>query len=166
MIGKAGICRVDTYLGIRVHKGVEIMALGKLANCVRCDTLFLMVTRDICPKCHLEVEKEYETCAKFLRKRENRGSTLQQVSEATGVSVRQITRFIKEGRISIADNPNLGYPCESCGTTIRAGSLCEPCSDELKREIVQQMDVDHRLAEEQRRKEAAGAYQRKTNVDE
>jgi flagellar operon protein (TIGR03826 family) len=142
------------------------MALGKLANCTRCDALFLMATRDICQKCYMEVEQEYEKCAKFLRKRENRGSTIQQVSEATGVSVKQITRFIKEGRISIADNPNLGYPCENCGIMIRTGNLCDACAGGLKREIEQQLDVDKRLAEEKRQQNAAAAYRRKQNDDE
>jgi flagellar operon protein (TIGR03826 family) len=142
------------------------MALGKLANCTRCDMLFLMATRDICQKCYIEVEQEYEKCARFLRKRENRGSTIHQVSEATGVTVKQITRFIKEGRISIVDNPHMGYPCESCGILIRSGNLCDACAGGLKREIVQQLDVDKRLAEEQRQKNAAASYRSKTNHDE
>jgi flagellar operon protein (TIGR03826 family) len=107
------------------------MSLGKLANCSRCDALFVQAVRDICPKCHQLVEQEYEKCAKFLRIRENRGANIHQVSEATGVSVKQITKFIKEGRISVVGNPNLGYPCESCGITIRMGNLCDSCMSEI-----------------------------------
>jgi predicted amidophosphoribosyltransferase len=76
------------------------MSLGKLANCSRCDALFVQAVRDICPKCHQLVEQEYEKCAKFLRIRENRGANIHQVSEATGVSVKQITKFIKPNALS------------------------------------------------------------------
>lgn len=142
------------------------MSLGKLANCSRCDALFVQAVRDICPKCYQAVEQEYELCARFLRKRENRGSTIYQVSEATGVSVKQITKFIKEGRISVAGNPQLGYPCESCGTVmIRTGTLCESCIKNLKHEITQQQEVDQRL-EEDKQAERAAAYRRKHNADE
>jgi len=134
------------------------MSFQKLANCVRCDALFVKTIRDICPKCHSEVEKEYDKCSQFLRKRENRGANIQQLSEATGVSIKQITRFIKEGRISTAGNPNLAYPCENCGTPILSGHLCETCASGLRREMVQDLDVEQRLAEEQRRRNAAATY--------
>jgi flagellar operon protein (TIGR03826 family) len=150
----------------RNRKGLLVVSLGNLANCTRCDALFVKTVRDICPKCYQIVEQEYEMVARFLRKRENRGATVQQVSEATGVSVRQITRFIKEGRISIVDNPNMGYPCENCGVLIRSGHLCDACTKELRREIGQQLDVDKRLAEERQMRSGSAAYQRKQNDDE
>lgn len=136
------------------------MSFGQLDNCTRCDALFVRTTKDICPKCNIEVEKEYDLCAKFLRKRENRGSTIHQVSDATGVSIKQITRFVKEGRISIEGNPNMGYPCENCGILIRQGNICDSCADSLKREINQQIDVDKRLSEEAKRNAGVG-YRRK-----
>lgn len=142
------------------------MSLGKLANCSRCDALFVQAVRDICPKCYQQVEQEYELCARFLRKRENRGSTIYQVSDATGVSVKQITKFIKEGRISVTGNPNLGYPCESCGNMIRVGTRCEDCIKDLKHEITQQMEVDQRLEDDKLPGFATAAYRSKKNADE
>jgi flagellar operon protein (TIGR03826 family) len=132
------------------------MALGELYNCTRCDTLFVKTVRDVCQKCYQEIEAEYDKCAKYLRKRENRGANIHQVSEATGVSIRQITRFIKEGRISIEGNPNMGYPCENCGILIRSGSMCDACVEDFKRMIAQQLEVDKRLAEEKRRRAGIG----------
>mgnify|MGYP001054468678 CR=1 FL=1 len=141
------------------------MSLGKLANCSRCDALFVQVVRDICPKCYQEVEKEYELCVKFLRKRENRGATIQQLSEGTGVSVKQITRFIKEGRISIEGNPNLGYPCERCGATIRKGNFCPSCMRSLKHDITQDLAVEKRLEQLAKARDFAVAYKSKANHD-
>jgi flagellar operon protein (TIGR03826 family) len=141
------------------------MGFGKLANCASCDALFLQSTRDVCPKCYQQIEKGYEKCAQFLRKRENRGSTMQQLSEATGVSAKQITRFIREGRISITNMPNLGYPCENCDEPIQKGTLCDNCSRGLQREINQQLDVDQRLADEEKGRNAQG-YKRKDHINE
>lgn len=132
------------------------MALGQLFNCSRCDALYVKTVRDVCPKCFQEIEAEYDKCAKFLRKRENRGANIHQVSEATGVSVKQITRFIKEGRISIDGNPNMGYPCENCGILIRSGSMCDACVKDFKRTVDQQLEVDKRLNDEKKRSAGIG----------
>lgn len=134
---------------------------AKLDNCRRCDALFLRGIKDVCPKCVVEIEKDYELVSKFLRKRDNKGSTIYQVSEATGVDVKQIIRFIKEGRISIENAPNFGYPCDNCGTMIRSGNICENCQSDLKREIEQQLELDKRLAEEERKRNNMG-YKSKT----
>lgn len=141
------------------------MGFGKLANCTSCDALFVQSTRDVCPKCYQAIEKDYEKCAHFLRKRENRGATLQQLSESTGVSGKLITRFIREGRISIANAPNLGYPCDNCGEPIQKGSLCDECARGLKREINQQLAVDQRLTDSKRVQNAQG-YKSKEDINE
>ena len=60
-----------------------------------------------------------------------------ELSEATGVSVRQITRFIREGRISLADHPGIDYPCDLCGNPIREGTLCAGCRARLSRDLEQ-----------------------------
>jgi len=79
------------------------------------------------------MDQKYELCAQYLR--ENRGATIYEVSEATEVSVTQITKFIREGRISLMDTPNLGYPCEMCSKTIREGNICESCRARLMKDI-------------------------------
>ncbi|GBK65070.1 flagellar protein [Paenibacillus macerans] len=89
--------------------------------------------RDICPSCIKEIEEEYEKCLDYLR--EEKLATIQEVHEATGVSIRQITKFIKEGRISVANNPNMMYPCEVCGVLIRQGNMCDSCRTRLTRDL-------------------------------
>ena len=101
----------------------------EIANCPRCGKVFARAFREICQNCYAEIEQEYATCAEYLR--ENRGSTITELSEATGVTVKQITKFVKEGRISMMDAPNMSYPCESCGLPIREGNICGNCRDRL-----------------------------------
>lgn len=100
-----------------------------LANCPRCGKLFAKGIRDVCPACVREIDKQYESCANYLR--ENRGASITELSDATEVSIKQITKFIREGRISLMDAPNLAYPCESCGVLIQTNNLCDNCRKRL-----------------------------------
>lgn len=128
-----------------------------LGNCPRCGKLFAKTGRDICNNCHQELERDYEKCVDFLRK--NRGVTLQQLSDDTEIPVKQITRWIREGRISITNAPNMSYPCESCNfTLIREGNICDSCRARLSRD---RMNAEHAeslqaAAEENK---SAGTYQ-------
>jgi len=101
--------------------------------CSRCGRLYARTLHAICGNCLKEIEEEYQRCHRFLR--ENRGCTLQELSEETGVSTRQIAKFIHEGRISLSDSPNLAYPCESCGKMIREHALCTDCRNNLARQV-------------------------------
>jgi flagellar operon protein (TIGR03826 family) len=114
-----------------------------IGNCPRCGRVFAKGTKEVCPSCIKLVDEEYAECAQYLR--ENRGASIHQVSEDTGVSVKQITKFIREGRISLSDAPNLGYPCDSCGAPIRESNICESCRKRLT------SDVDKLREREQRR---------------
>lgn len=124
-----------------------------LANCPRCGKLFARNFRDVCPDCMKKLEQEYESCVDYLRA--NRGSTINELSEQTGVSIKQITRFIREGRISLMDAPNLAYPCEVCGILIREGHMCDSCRNRLTREVRDAVSNDRSGADGSR---ANGAY--------
>lgn len=126
-----------------------------LANCPRCGKLFAANFRDICPSCIKEIEHEYETCVDYLR--EQKGATIQELSDATDVPVKQITRFVREGRISIMNAPNLMYPCEVCGTLIREGHMCDSCRNRLTRELTQAAQEDTNK-DSGTRKQGEGAY--------
>ncbi|RJG24844.1 TIGR03826 family flagellar region protein [Paenibacillus thiaminolyticus] len=105
----------------------------ELGNCPRCGRLFAKAFRDICPACLKEIEQEYERCVAYLREQQH--ASMHELSEETKVSPRQITQFIREGRISEYQAPNLAYDCEVCGNPIREGHMCEPCRTRLVRQI-------------------------------
>jgi flagellar operon protein (TIGR03826 family) len=104
-----------------------------LDNCPRCGRLYVKNLMELCQPCIKELEHEYETCVNYLR--ENRGTNIQELSDATGISIKEITRFIREGRISIANAPNMMYPCEVCGTLIREGHMCDSCRTRLRKDL-------------------------------
>jgi flagellar operon protein (TIGR03826 family) len=104
-----------------------------LANCPRCGKLYSKNIQNMCLPCIKEIDKEFEICSAYLK--ENRGCNINDLSESTEVSIRQITRFIRDGRISILNAPNLSYPCESCGAPLQEGSRCENCRQKFIRAV-------------------------------
>lgn len=134
------------------------MALN-IGNCPRCGRVFAKGFRDVCPACVKEIDAEYERCFKYLR--ENQGVTIHELSEATNVSVRQITRFIREGRISLVGAPNMSYPCESCGNLIREGPICDACRKRLSRDVkvMQQIEQAKQERLEKQKEQSTTTYQ-------
>lgn len=104
-----------------------------LVYCPRCNKLFSKHFREVCNQCHQELELDYERCIEYLRK--NKGLNIQQLADETEISVKQITRWVREGRISLMDAPNLTYPCEVCGTLIRESNMCDKCRGKLQKDI-------------------------------
>jgi flagellar operon protein (TIGR03826 family) len=121
-----------------------------VANCPRCGKIFVKGFAEVCPNCLKDLEQQYDKCLKYLRA--NKGTNINDLSEATDVSVKQITKFIREGRISIVHAPNMAYPCEVCGTLIRENTLCEPCRMKLVKDVRNTAE-DGRRNEELKRQE-------------
>lgn len=127
-----------SYCTLKVAEGHVAETRGAMRamnidNCPRCGKLYAVNIRELCPNCMQDIEKAYEVCVQYLR--DNKGANIQELSEATEVSIRQITKFIREGRISIANAPNMMYPCEVCGTLIREGHMCDYCRVRLRKEL-------------------------------
>lgn len=112
--------------------------MADLANCPKCGDIYVVNNiRDICPKCYKEEEADFEKVYQYIRKKQNRTAQMDEVVEATGVEKSLIYKFIKKGRIKIAQFPNLGYPCAKCGTQIRTGNLCESCLTGIQSDLKQ-----------------------------
>lgn len=124
-----------------VLKGDKIMTLN-VANCQRCGKVYLKNMYGMCGNCIKEIDLQYDKCLKYLR--EFRSCSITELSEATGVSHQLITKFIREGRISIKGNPNMTYDCEVCGTAIREHTMCEPCRSKLAKETNQMHEDENR----------------------
>ncbi|MEH7381347.1 TIGR03826 family flagellar region protein [Bacillus sp. JJ1533] len=110
--------------------------MAELMNCPNCGAVFVKTNlRDVCEKCYKDEQIAFETVYKFIRKRENRTATIFEASEGTGVDEELIIKFIRTGKLKLAQFPNLGYPCQKCRTIIREGILCDDCSKELRGEL-------------------------------
>ncbi len=119
--------------------------MGELANCPSCDKLFVKSpTQEVCPACQKEEQKLFDTVYDFIKKKENRTATLDEVCESTEVDETKVIRWIRTGKLKLAQFPNLGYPCEKCKTVIRQGRMCDSCAKGLKNDLLELQKEEER----------------------
>jgi flagellar operon protein (TIGR03826 family) len=107
-----------------------------LANCKRCGRLYNQTAiHDVCPECVKEEERMFFIVRDYLK--ENRRATINEVHEATEVPLTTIMKFLRDGRLSTLDNPNLKFPCDSCGEPISEGRYCRSCKERLQKSLTQ-----------------------------
>ena len=100
-------------------------------NCRKCGKIFNYIGgAPICPACREKEEEDFQRVKKYLY--ENPGASLTQVSTELEISVEMIKRFLREGRLEIAnDAGNLVLECENCGRSIKTGRFCPDCERNL-----------------------------------
>ncbi|UOQ48311.1 hypothetical protein MUN88_20095 [Gracilibacillus caseinilyticus] len=128
--------------------------MADLANCDRCDKVFVKTSRSICAECIKEEDKKFQIVYDFIKKRENRQATIPEIVEATGVEEDVILQFVKDKRLRSSQFPNLTYKCERCGNPITKGKICENCSNEITSELRHQQEIEQvnkRVREERTR---------------
>lgn len=106
------------------------MAGYSMKNCPKCGNVFTFIKNPICPDCQEEEDQIFETVRRYLK--DNGDKTLEEVAEATEVSVKKILKFIKDGRIDISTNTSISYACDGCGKPITSGSYCPNCATKIK----------------------------------
>ncbi|MGG4264131.1 TIGR03826 family flagellar region protein [Peribacillus simplex] len=134
-----------------------------LFNCPNCNSLFVMSKfRDVCDACYKEEEAQYDKVYAYIRKKINRTASMNQVVKDTGVEETLIIKFVKTGKLRISQFPNLGIPCEKCGTNIKAGRLCGKCSDALVTDL-QAFESEERRQTEIQGNDKKNTYYMKDN---
>ncbi len=121
-------------------------------NCKNCGRLFNYIGRNMCPECLKEKDDEFSIVKEYIRKNVSAG--IAEVSEATGVSVKQIRQWIKEERLILTEaSATAGINCESCGRPITTGRFCPSCKVQMSRTLSQ---AYMNPTQETERKESAG----------
>ncbi|WP_226682063.1 TIGR03826 family flagellar region protein [Sutcliffiella horikoshii] len=112
--------------------------MSQLDNCPSCGQIYVKnAFREVCETCYKEEEAKYQTVYKYIRQRENRTASMDQVVQDTGVEEYLIIKFIRKGRIQLVHFPNLGYPCDRCGRIIREDKLCQGCKKDIHGQLSQ-----------------------------
>jgi flagellar operon protein (TIGR03826 family) len=125
--------------------------MGELSNCPNCNALFVKTEiNDVCRDCYKEEEALFQKVYEFIRKKENRTATMQEVEDGTGVEQELISKWIRNGKLKVAGMQNLGYKCEKCGTLIKLGKLCEPCKKGIQNELTK-LDQEEEKKKSQKR---------------
>lgn len=95
-------------------------------NCKKCGRLFnYVVGLPVCPSCKDALEGKFQEVKKYIQ--DNRGATVQQVSEACEVEESQIRQWVREERLVFAEGSVSGIGCEICGVSIVSGRYCDKC---------------------------------------
>ena len=102
-------------------------------NCPRCGKLFNEIKSPVCPACEKAEEDDFQRVREYIG--ENELSTLQEISEATGVRAKKIIQYIKDGRLEVTNGMNGEIVCESCATPLRRGRFCDKCLIALNRSV-------------------------------
>jgi len=102
----------------------------ELRSCRSCGKMFNYFTGTaICDDCKKRREELFQEVKKFIN--ENRGAGMEEITEATGATQKQINQWIKEERLVFSEASPIVFHCEHCGATIRTGRFCEDCKNKL-----------------------------------
>ncbi|MBC7075364.1 MAG: MerR family transcriptional regulator [Syntrophomonadaceae bacterium] len=105
--------------------------MADLKNCSQCGRLFAG-QGELCRRCQETEEDEFLTVRRYIR--DHPGSSVFEVSEATGVEESKILSFLRRGRLE-ARGMVADLECERCGKRISSGRYCRKCLEELEREL-------------------------------
>lgn len=101
-------------------------------NCKKCGKLFNYLSGNpICPSCAKALDDKFDEVKEYVY--DHPRVDMQEVSEVFDVSIAQIKQWIREERLSFADDSMIGIDCEGCGVTIKTGRYCKSCKDKLAR---------------------------------
>lgn len=102
-----------------------------LANCKRCNGLFVKVNRDICDRCYREEEETLLEVQRYIKA--NPHASVQDVCEEYDLDENLVAKWIREKRLLLKYS-SLSVQvtnCESCRAPILAGRLCASCREKL-----------------------------------
>lgn len=102
--------------------------------CHGCKKLFQHISGPIlCPRCKQLEEEMFLKVKDYLR--DNPGSNMYEVNQATGVSAALIEKFLKQGRLQVTEDSPIALTCERCGKRVPTGRYCKDCKNELSNEL-------------------------------
>ncbi|MDI9508903.1 MAG: flagellar protein [Bacillota bacterium] len=99
-------------------------------NCKKCGSIFNYLSGPpLCPTCIRKLDDIFDEVKEYIY--DHPRVDMREVSEVFDVSVQQIRQWIREERLSFAEDSMIGIDCESCGVTIKTGRFCKSCKDNL-----------------------------------
>lgn len=104
-------------------------------TCKNCGKLYnyLGAITPFCPICMKLLDEKYEECKKFIK--ENPGTNIQEVSDATECSIKMIKQWVREEKLTFTEGSVVGIECEACGANILTGRFCNECKGRLQQNL-------------------------------
>lgn len=108
--------------------------MSDVVACRGCKKFFNYLPRGLCAECLEARDVVFRQVRDFVYA--NPGSTISEVSDATGVDMRTVRELIRDGELQwtpadALDGADAGITCELCGTAISDGRHCAPCRQRL-----------------------------------
>lgn len=108
----------------------------EVRNCKGCGKLFnYLAGPPLCPACTAALDEKFAEVKEYVY--DHPGVGIQEVSDEMGVTIPQIKQWIREERLSFAEDSMIGLECEGCGTTIKTGRFCKACKDKLAKGLTE-----------------------------
>ena len=83
----------------------------------------------LCENCKKKREEQFQEVKKYIN--DNKGATIEEITEETGVSQKLIRQWIREERLILSNDSPIVFHCEHCGAVIRTGRFCQECKSKL-----------------------------------
>lgn len=138
--------------------------IGEPKVCVRCGRMFtyLGFGHYYCPMCKERDNEDFTRVKEYIY--EHGVAPSLEVSEQTGVDLKIIQQYLREGRLEIPESSPIFIKCEKCGIDIRSGRLCPNCATSLSNAMRIEMDFDNeQIGEVPKKKEGKMRYFTKNN---
>lgn len=107
----------------------------KSKQCKDCEVVMNYEFGEIykCPKCGRKELSDFGLVRQYLDANGPKPAAI--IADATGVDIKVIDGFLREGRVEIPDGSGIYIKCQSCGTDIRYGRFCPECMAKLSKNI-------------------------------
>lgn len=132
----------DGYKTREKRKRINIANLLQPTFCKKCHTKYEYKSLGVyeCPNCGFVEMDEYGVIRTYLD--EHGPTPAVNISQETGVSVKIINEYLRQGRLEIPDGSQVYIRCEKCGTDIRYGRFCPACAASLSKELSAAFSAD------------------------
>lgn len=120
----------------------ELMSTSRSKYCQRCKKLFHYsgFGHIYCERCRKADSRDFEMVKDYLY--EHPLATMLEIEEQTGVIMKYITIYLREGRLEIPESSPIFIRCEMCKADIRYGRVCPNCADHLTSAMKEKMNFD------------------------
>ena len=121
-------------------------------SCKNCGRLFnYLQGPPLCQACRKKLEDKFTEVRNYIR--ENDSATMQEISDAMEISVKQIKQWVREERLTFSSESPVGIECESCGAMIRTGRFCDKCKGTMASNLTKMYAITPPKAEKAKGKD-------------
>ena len=109
----------------------QMLQYAGFKKCKKCGGNVLIVNDGEykCEECGEIYYDDYGKIKKYMEN--NKGATIQEIVQATGVSRRSIKELLSNCKLEIVQPSNAYIKCNVCGAMLTCGSICNRCGNNM-----------------------------------